>query len=493
MSLGSPKGPGFIGKINAPAWSRKPRSHYPMAYDHLRSDTIAAIATPIGQAGIGIIRLSGPEATGIAGKIFRPHRAGAGLENRRLYLGHIIDPDSGALIDEVLLTRMRAPHSYTCEDVVEIQSHSGYLLLSRILRLVMDAGARLAKPGEFTFRAYMNGRIDLTQAEALVDLINAKSDRALQLASQQIRGDFKEDVERLRRRAVAILARLEVAIDFPEEEDGEFHGEEIASRISGELIQPINTIMAAHAQRKIWVDGVQTVIAGCVNVGKSSLLNQLLNEERAIVTPIPGTTRDIIESTIHIEGIPLRLMDTAGFREVNGDVERIGMRLAEKKLAEADLSLIVLDQSHPLTREDTDIMAKTRGRKRLILLNKIDLPSGLDRRALEREVNGAPVVRISALTGEGIPELCKAIEQLVTAGEGDLDASHAVPNLRHQKALEDSLGFFRQAMANTKEGLPAEIIAADLQCGLDTLGEITGEAADGEVLERIFSEFCIGK
>lgn len=465
-----------------------------MAYNHLRSDTIAAIATPIGQAGIGIIRISGPEASGIAQKIFRPHRpAPAALKNRRLCLGHILDPDSGALIDEVLLTRMRAPHSYTCEDVVEIQSHSGYLLLSRILRLVMDTGARLARPGEFTFRAYMNGRIDLTQAEALVDLINARSDRALQLASQQIRGDFKENVEHLRKKAVAILAQLEVAIDFPEEEDGEFQGEEIASRISGELVQPIDAIMAAHAQRRIWVDGVQTVIAGCVNVGKSSLLNRLLKEERAIVTPIPGTTRDIIESTIHIEGIPLRLMDTAGFREVDGDVEKIGMRLAEKKLAEADLSLVVLDQSRPLTREDTGMMAKTKGGKRLILLNKIDLPSGLDRRAVEREADDAPIVRVSALTGEGIPELCTAIKDVVMAGEGDLGASHVAPNLRHQKALEDSLGFFRQAVANTKESLPAEILAADLQSGLDALGEITGEAADGEVLERIFSEFCIGK
>jgi len=464
-----------------------------MAYDHLTSDTITAIATPIGQAGIGIIRISGPEAPGIADKIFRPHRPAQAAKHRMLSLGHIIDPDSGVLIDEVLLTRMRAPHSYTCEEVVEIQSHSGYLLLSRILRLVMDAGARLAKPGEFTFRAYLNGRIDLTQAEALVDLINAKSDRALQLATQQIRGDFKEGVIGLRREAIAILALVEVAIDFPEEEDGQFQGQEIALRIDKGLVHPIDTLVAAHAQRKIWVDGVQTVIVGCVNVGKSSLLNRLLNEERAIVTPIPGTTRDIIESFIHIEGIPLRLMDTAGFREVNGDVERIGIRLAEEKLAEADLSLIVLDQSRPLSREDTRIMEKARGGKRLIILNKIDLPPGLDQRTLDRDVNGAPIVRISALTGEGIPELCRAIEAVVMAGEGDLGASHAVPNLRHQKALEDSREFFRQAMANTRAGLPPEIIAADLQSGLDALGEITGETATGEVLERIFSEFCIGK
>ncbi|MBW1771630.1 MAG: tRNA uridine-5-carboxymethylaminomethyl(34) synthesis GTPase MnmE [Deltaproteobacteria bacterium] len=468
-------------------------SPFPMPYDHLRKDTIAAIATPIGQAGIGIIRVSGPEAPRIAEKIFRPGKATRALESRRLYLGHLLDPSTGALIDEVLLTVMRAPHTFTREDVLEIHSHSGTLLLSRILRMILGENVRLAEPGEFTFRAYMNGRIDLTQAEAIIDLINAKSERGLQLASQQIRGGFKKDVEGLRQTAITILAQLEVAIDFPEEEDGAFQGEEIALRVKEGLIQPIEEIMATHMQRKIWVDGIQTVIAGCVNVGKSSLLNRLLNEERAIVTPIPGTTRDIIESTIHIKGIPLRLMDTAGFREVEGEVEKIGIRLAEQKLAEADLSLIVLDQSRFLNDEDLDIIARGKKGKSLILLNKIDLPSMVDENALASAADGIPLVKISALTGEGMEDLCQAIEDAVVAGEGDLGTPQVVPNLRHQKALNDAVIFFNKATANTREDLPVEIIAVDLQSGLDALGEITGANATDEVLERIFSEFCLGK
>ncbi len=464
-----------------------------MPYDNLRRDTIAAIATPIGRAGIGIIRVSGPGAPGLAEKIFRPSKAVTRLESRRLYLGHLFAPSTGALVDEVLLALMRAPHTFTREDVLEIHSHSGYLLLSRILEIILNENVRLAKPGEFTFRAYMNGRIDLTQAEAIIDLINAKSERGLQMASQQIRGDFKKDVERLRQTAIGILARLEVAIDFPEEEDGVFQKKETARQIHEGLIQPMGEIMAAQAQRKIWVDGIQTVIAGCVNVGKSSLLNRLLNEERAIVTPVPGTTRDVIESTIHIEGIPLRLMDTAGFREVKGEVEKIGIRMAEQKLSEADLSLIVLDQSRPLNDGDRDIITRAERGKRLILLNKNDLPSVLDEDALGRLAGGTPTVRISALTGEGMGDLCRAIKNAVVGGEGDLGSSRVAPNLRHQKALQDAMAYFREAESNTRKEQPVEIIAMDLQSGLDALGEIIGDTATDEVLERIFSQFCLGK
>ena len=464
-----------------------------MPYDHLTRDTIAAIATPIGQAGIGIIRVSGPGAPEVAGKIFRTGKTITTLESRRLYLGHLIDPSTGALVDEVLLTLMRAPHTFTREDVLEIHSHSGYMLLSRILGIILDEDVRLAKPGEFTFRAYMNGRIDLTQAEATMDLINAKSDRGLQLASQQIRGDFKEDVERLRQTAIGILAQLEVAIDFPEEEDAVFRKEEIALKIHEDLVQPIEEIMAAHLQRKIWVDGIQTVIVGCVNVGKSSLLNRLLNEERAIVTPIPGTTRDVIESTIHIGGIPLRIMDTAGFREVKGEVESIGIRMAEQKLAEADLSLIVLDQSRPLNDEDRDIIARTEKGKRLILRNKTDLPSMMDENELARLAGGTPVVRISALMGDGMEDLCRAIENAVVGGEGHPGTSRVAPNLRHQKALKDAMAFFKEAGGSTRDGRPVEITAVDLQSGLDALGEIIGDTATDEVLERVFSQFCLGK
>jgi tRNA modification GTPase len=456
-------------------------------------DTIAAVATPIGQAGIGIVRLSGPRAGQIAEKIFRPKRPTRGLQSHHLYLGYLIDPSSEQMIDEVLLSIMKAPHSYTREDVVEINSHSGYLLLSTILQIVLSEGARLAKPGEFTFRAFINGRIDLTQAEAIVDLINSKSERGLQLASEQIRGDFRGEIEGLRKKVVEILAHTEVAIDFPEEEYGDISREEVAQWIKRDLVAPIQDILAAHAQRKIWMDGINTVIVGRVNVGKSSLLNRLLNEPRAIVTPIPGTTRDIIESTINIEGIPIRLMDTAGFRKVEGEVEKIGIHLTKEKLASADLSLIVLDQSRPLNQDDLNIIAQAKKNKSLILLNKVDLASKISEDELDGVLDGMRVVKISALTGEGIDGLRKAIRDHVITADVDSTSSHLAPNLRHRTALMDAFEYFSTASGNMSEGLPLEVIALDLNSGLEALGEILGETTHEEIIEKIFSEFCLGK
>ena len=463
-----------------------------MSNDHLNEDTIAAIATPIGQAGIGIVRISGSRAEDIARRVFRPGKRVKSFQSHRLYLGHLIDPSSGYMIDEVLLSFMKAPHSYTRENVVEINSHSGYLLLSRILQSVLKEGARLAKPGEFTFRAFINGRIDLTQAEAVVDLINSKSEKGLQLASQQIKGKFRREIEELRQKVVEILARMEVAIDFPEEESGIICRDETATWMERELIEPIERIIAAHAQRKIWMDGINTVIVGRVNVGKSSLLNRLLNEQRAIVTPIPGTTRDIIESIINIEGLPLRLMDTAGFRRVKGEVERIGIHLTEKRLADADLLLIVIDQSCPLSEDDLNLIAKSQKKKSLILINKIDLPSSLNEEEL-RALNGSGVVRISALTGEGIDDLRGAIRDLVMGGDMDITSSHVVPNIRHKRALMETSQFFKDAVLNTRENLPMEIIAMDLNSGLEALGEIIGETTNEDILEEIFKGFCLGK
>jgi tRNA modification GTPase len=381
------------------------------------------------------------------------------------------------MIDEVLLSIMKAPHSYTREDVVEINSHSGYLLLSTILQIVLNEGARLAKPGEFTFRAFINGRIDLTQAEALVDLINSKSEKGLQLASEQIRGEFRTEIEGLRKKAVDILARTEVAIDFPEEEYGDISREEVAQWIGRDLLEPIEVIMAAHGQRKIWMDGINTVIVGRVNAGKSSLLNRLLNEPRAI----------------HIEGIPIRLMDTAGFRKVKGEVEKIGINLTKEKLASADLSLIVIDQSRPLNQHDLDIIAKAEKKKSLILLNKVDLASRINEDELDGVLDGMPVVRISALTGEGIDGLRKAIRDHIITADVHSTSSHIVPNLRHKTVLMEAFKYFGNASGNMREGLPLEVIALDLNSGLEALGEIIGETTHDEIIEKIFSEFCLGK
>ena len=456
-------------------------------------DTIAAIATPIGQAGIGIVRISGSRAGEIAGRIFRPKRHDKRFQSHRLYLGHLIDPSSRCMIDEVLLTFMRSPHSYTTEDVIEINSHSGYLLLSRTLQIVLNEGARLAKPGEFTFRAFINGRIDLTQAEAVIDLINSKSDRGLELSSRQIKGQFKEEIDGLRKKVVEIIAQTEVAIDFPEGEYGIISRGETANWIERELFEPIQKIIGTYSQRKIWVDGINTVIVGRVNAGKSSLLNRLLNEERAIVTSIPGTTRDIIESTIHIQGLPIRLMDTAGFRKVEGEVEKIGIHLTEQKLADADLSLILIDQSRYLNQDDLNIIAKSQKKKGLIIINKIDLPSKLDKEKLRRASNNLPMARISALTGEGIENLRGIIRDQVITGDMDTPSSHLAPNLRHMTALKDASQHIEKAAFNIREELPMEIIAMDLNSGREALGEITGETTHEEILDKIFSEFCLGK
>jgi tRNA modification GTPase len=464
-----------------------------MSDNHLDKDTIAAVATPLGQAGIGIVRMSGPLALQIAKRIFKPRNPANAFQTHQLVLGHLVDPSSGQMLDEVLLCFMKAPHSYTREDVVEINSHSGYLLLSTILQIVLSQGARLSNPGEFTFRAFMNGRIDLTQAEAVMDLIHSKSRTGLRLASQQIKGEFGAEIERLRQKVVDILARIEVAIDYPEEEYADIPGEEMGQSLSRDVLEPIEKIMAAHSQRKIWMDGINTVIVGCVNVGKSSLLNRLLKEERAIVTPIPGTTRDIIESFIHIEGIPIRLMDTAGFREVQGEVEQIGIRLAEEKMADADLSLIVLDQSRSLMQDDLDILAKADRERSLILLNKIDLEPKMSREKLNRVLNGIPVARISALTGEGIDGLHKAIRHHVLASHVESPSSHLAPNLRHRQAMMEASTYFKDALRNLRQGLPLEIIAVDLRSGLEALGEIIGETTSEDIIEKIFSEFCLGK
>jgi tRNA modification GTPase len=464
-----------------------------MSDNNLDKDTIAAVATPVGQAGIGIVRISGPIAHQIAKRVFKPKRPLEEFQSHRLYLGHLVDPSSEQTIDEVLLSFMKAPHSYTTEDLVEINSHSGYLLLSMILQIVLGEGARMANPGEFTFRAFVNGRIDLTQAEAVMDLINSKSSMGLRLASQQIKGKFRAEIEGLREKIVEILAHIEVAIDFPEEEYADVSDKETAQRTLKNVLESIENIMAGHENRRIWMDGIKTVIVGCVNVGKSSLLNRLLNEERAIVTPIPGTTRDIIESSIHIEGIPILLMDTAGFREVQGEVERIGIRLARERMADADLSLIVLDQSRPLTQDDFDILTKADKSKSLILLNKIDLTPSMRQEDLDRILAGIPLVRISALTGEGMDDLCKAIRDHVLADHVDPISSGLAPNLRHRQALTDASNYFKDAFHNISQGLPLEVIALDLNTGLESLGDIIGETTNEDIIEKIFSDFCVGK
>lgn len=458
----------------------------------LEQDTIAAIATPFGQGGIGIVRISGPEALNIAKKVFTPRHTKSSFESHRLCLGHFIEPGSGTPLDEVLLSFMRAPNSYTREDVVEINSHSGYFLLSKILEILLEQGARLARPGEFTLRAFLNHRIDLTQAEAVVDLINSRSAKGLFMASRQISGAFRHQIEDLREKTIDMLAHAEVAIDFPEEESDRFSRKRGADDIRHFLIEPIDKLIEAHRGR-IWVDGIQTVIVGRVNAGKSSLLNRLLNEERAIVTAVPGTTRDVIESNLSIGGIPIKLMDTAGLREVSDEVEQAGIRLTRQKMGEADLVLMVIDQSRPLHRDDVEMIRQARGKNGVVVLNKTDLPSAFSRETPNKAFSPFPVVEISALTGQGLHRLQKKVLDVITGSDAMPPCSEAVPNLRHRKALESASSAFKAAKAGTEENAPMEIVALELSTGLDALAEIVGETPSEEILEAVFSQFCLGK
>lgn len=456
-------------------------------------DTIAAIATPPGQGGIGIVRISGSRAREIARKIFVPKKSVSTLQSHHLYLGHLIDPSAGAIIDEVMLSVMMAPFSYTREDVAEINSHSGFVLLSKILQITLNAGARLARPGEFTFRAYMNGRIDLTQAEAVVDLIHSRSEKGLLLAAKQIGGGFRREIETLRQKGLERLARIEAAIDFPEDGLAALSAEAEILALKKDLLEPIERLLEAHRERKIWMEGIATAIVGRVNAGKSSLFNRLLNEQRALVTSIPGTTRDTIESTLYVEGIPLRLMDTAGFRRGRGRIENLGIQMSEQTLSEADLVLVVIDRSRPLSRDDSDLLSRTEGKNSLIILNKTDLPARTGAEVEARKLGGRDVVKTSALTGTGMDELRRAITARLLPGGANANPLDVAPNLRHKNGLTASSEHFRAACINLKKKMPLEIVAADLQSGLEALAEIVGSTTPEDVLERIFSEFCIGK
>ncbi len=453
--------------------------------------TIAAISTPPGEAGIGIVRLSGPEAAVIARKIFRPHQPRQTWRSHRLYLGHIIDLQ-GRVIDEVLLTWMQAPHTYTREDVVEINCHSGVGVLSAILNLVLGQGARLAEPGEFTLRAFLSGRIDLTQAEAVLEVIRARTDSALQVAEGHLRGSLGQGLSRIRAVLLDWLARVEAALDFPEE------AEELApaALLEGLAVQvtALEKLAATYESGRLLREGLLTVIAGRPNAGKSSLLNRLLDLDRAIVTEIPGTTRDLIEETITLSGIPVRLSDTAGLRPAQDRLEELGIARTKERLAQADIVLYLVDGSELLSSEDLEALKELSGQRGLVVINKIDLPPAFQATELA-EVSPFPVLRISAHTGEGIEALKQAVVDLALGGGLKL-GGEMITQARHQLLLENCLTslFKARELLNTGESAPSwELVALELQEAIRELGEITGQEVGDEVLERIFGEFCLGK
>jgi len=458
-----------------------------------RGDTIAAISTPLGAGGIGIVRISGPRSLAIAERLFRRKEKGRpALLSRRFYTGEILHPIDERVLDEVLLVYMASPKTYTREDVVEIQCHSGILVLQEILQAVLAVGARLAEPGEFTKRAFLNGRLDLAQAEAVIDLIQAKTRRSLEIAHGQRLGRLSQEVQALQNELLDLLALLEADIGFPEQDLPQVPREEVRRRLEANR-GGLESLLRTYEEGRLYREGLSVVIVGRPNVGKSSLLNSLLREERAIVTAIPGTTRDVIEETLNISGIPLRVMDTAGLRRPQDAIEEEGVRRTRERLSQADLVIWVVDGSEPLEKEDLDILSLIKARKTVIALNKNDLPPGFPPESLREKPPETPLVSISALRGLGMENLRDEIRRMILAGKTESPGEALLSNLRHKQALEKARQALNQALESLAAGLSAEFIAMDLQEAQAALGEIVGTHTSEDILERIFSQFCIGK
>ncbi|MBM4461963.1 MAG: tRNA uridine-5-carboxymethylaminomethyl(34) synthesis GTPase MnmE [Chloroflexi bacterium] len=442
-------------------------------------DTIAAISTPLGEGGIGIVRLSGKDALPIAKTVFRGK-----LSHRRLAYGHIIDPDQGEVVDEVLISYMPAPHTYTREDIVEINCHGGPLPLQRTLQLVLRYGARLANPGEFTLRAFLNGRIDLAQAESVLGIVSARTEASLRLAVQGLEGGLSASVRAIRNQVMSALAYLAARIDFP---DDEIEPQDIVRPLS-EALQSLRGLIASADAGIVYRQGVRTAIVGRPNVGKSSLLNRLLRQDRSIVTAFPGTTRDTIEEVVNLKGVPFLLVDTAGIVRSKDLVESLGVERSRKAIEQADLILLVIDISEPLTAADREIMDLLGKKTVLVTANKCDLPQQAVLRGLRWEV-----VRISALTGEGLVQLEERMVDLALGGGVLVSDGLLVQNVRQKEALERAERSLSQALSGIAAGTPDDFITIDLGVAASALGEITGETVQDDLLEAIFSKFCVGK
>jgi len=456
-------------------------------------DTIAAIATPAGTGSIGIIRVSGSRCRDIASLIFRPSNKTDNFSSHRLYHGDIVSPDTGRVIDEVLISFMMKPHSYTGEDILEINCHGSAFILQSVLSLVIEAGARLAEPGEFTKRAFLNNRINLAQAEAVAEIITAKSDKALDLAVSHLKGNLPVKIETIRRAIIDILAILETSIDFSDD-DVEIGNLPTAARDIEAIVGELTELALTYNEGKIYRDGINAVIMGRPNVGKSSLLNRLLGEKRAIVTDIPGTTRDFIEEIVPIKGVPVRLMDTAGIREPQNVIEEEGVNLVWEKLSLADMVLVVVDGSESLTKQDAEIIKSCKTKKFLLLINKADLPHVIDEKELASlNPDAMPPIWISAKHGDGMPALKDAIHGLALSGTDCRNTLNIVSNIRQKVAIEKTRDMLSKARDSILQGLSPEFPAFDIRQALEKLGEIAGETVTDEVLEKIFSIFCIGK
>ena len=453
-------------------------------------DTIAAIATPLGEGGLAVIRLSGPKALAVADKVFAP--VGKSSLKPSVAPTHTIQYGTimrqAKVVDEVLVAVMRAPRTFTREDVVEITSHGGLLPAKLVLDAVLESGARLALPGEFTKRAFLNGRLDLAQAEAVADLIHARTELALAAANEQLAGKLSQRINQLRDAMVATLAHIEAHIDFPDEDISPDTKEKLLDRLD-HGVAFMDELLRTANEGQILRRGIRAAIIGRPNAGKSSLLNQLLGHDRAIVSPIPGTTRDTIEETANIRGLPVVFVDTAGLREAGDAIEVEGVRRSRATLAKAELILHVLDASEPLTSADTIHLAELAARRRILVRNKMDLPRRLELTAFPE----TPVVDVSCISGEGLEKLKDAIKDAVWSGEINSEMLQVMINSRHQEALKRA----REAAERTIEALRAgetlELVALDLRIAVNAVGEIVGKTSTEDLLDSIFSQFCIGK
>jgi tRNA modification GTPase len=450
-------------------------------------DTIAAIATAVGEGAVAMVRVSGPDAERIAANIFvRGHGKNGKLASRRLYHGRIQDAALQKIFDEVLMAVMRKPRSYTGEDVVEVYCHGGAMVARRILELVLSQGARHAEPGEFTKRAFLNGRIDLAQAEAVLDIIRARTDKGVELAVGQATGMLSHWVHEVRDELLDILAQVEAAIDFPEEEIELLRRSALIEKIDS-LRSRIGELIATYDWGRLLREGAKVCICGRPNVGKSSLLNALLGEQRVIVTPVPGTTRDVIEEGLNLNGLPVVLWDTAGIRVTEDQVEKLGVELSLKHLDEADAALVVLDGSSRMIEDDLRCLALTESKKRLVVINKNDLPQALD----PGGIAAGEVIRVSATGGSGLSELKKSLRQLLLNME--VEPTAVLNNLRHKAALLGGNQALGEAIVSLESKCAAELVAVSLQEAKERLEEITGAVTSEDILERIFSQFCVGK
>ncbi len=458
------------------------------------NDTIAAISTPIGEGGIAIIRVSGSRVKEIGLKILQTQKGHffKDFQDHHIYYAKVVDPKNQQIIDEVLFFYSRKPHSYTAEDVLEIQAHGGMVGISRILEVILDQGARLAGPGEFTERAYLNGRIDLVQAESIIDLIRAKTEKAHQIALSQLTGRATEEISKLESSLYEILVSIEAVLDFPEEGIPEPQRDQLFDEVihlENEFKGLLNHINEGRKLR----EGIMIVIVGRPNVGKSSLLNTFLQEERAIVTEIPGTTRDVIEAQIQIQGIPIRLIDTAGIRTTENPIEKIGIEKAEQYLSDADLILMLLDGNQELSEEDKLILKRIHGKPAIIVVNKVDLPQRLNMDKLGPAQNEYPIVKISLETKNGFGELEKILIENVGLGKIAVDDRPLLSRIRHKQAIERGLVALESFHDGLENHLSEDLLAVDLRSCLEALGEITGKNVSDEVLHGIFAQFCIGK